>query len=206
VFKIFILTLVLFNYGFSQIKNDYSVRILYGQETDSDLGDILFLNNPTEKKYDFFVKSIDFGYKYKKDILDLPLDMYFNSGFSIFNEGKFQDDTYEVTIYMKFYYKFFNNSLRVGVAEGLSYTTSLLTCELLESIEDGTLNNPNKTSKFLNYLDISLDFNVGKLVHNKKLDNLYLGYTIKHRSGIFGLIKGVHGGSNYNSLSLELLF
>ncbi|MBA1433616.1 MAG: hypothetical protein FAF04_08555, partial [Epsilonproteobacteria bacterium] len=49
-------------------------------------------------------------------------------------------------------------------------------------------------------MDISLDFDLGKLVRVKSLEEFYVGVLIKHRSGVFGLYNGVHGGSNYNSL------
>ena len=49
--------------------------------------------------------------------------------------------------------------------------------------------------------------NIGKVFDYKPLKNTYLGYAIKHRSGIFGLINNVsHGGSNYNTLYIESNF
>jgi len=47
---------------------------------------------------------------------------------------------------------------------------------------------------------------MGKLVHLKSLEDTYLGVAIKHRSGVFGLYNGVHGGSNYNSFYIEKNF
>ena len=94
------------------------------------------------------------------------------------------------------------NRVRFGFGEGLSYTTKTLRTEA----NDAQANNDN-TSKFLNYLDISVDFDLGKLVRYKPLDETYVGFLIKHRSGIFGLINNVkHGGSNYNSLYIEKNF
>jgi outer membrane protein len=62
-----------------------------------------------------------------------------------------------------------------------------------------------KPSKLLNYLDFSLDLHLGD-IFGEKLDELWLGYSIHHRSAIFesssrfGRIKG---GSNYNSVYLQ---
>ena len=61
--------------------------------------------------------------------------------------------------------------------------------------------------RFLNYLDITVDFDVGKLIDYKPMHETYLGYLLKHRSGIGGLINNVeHGGSNYNCFYIEKKF
>jgi outer membrane protein len=70
-------------------------------------------------------------------------------------------------------------------------------------MEDG---ERGPTSKMLNYLDISFDIDIGRLLSIDTLHDTYLGYTLKHRSGIFGLFNGVKGGSNYNMITLEKNF
>jgi len=61
----------------------------------------------------------------------------------------------------------------------------------------------------MNYLDFSLDINLGELFGLKDLSTLWLGYSIHHRSSIFenashfGRIKG---GSNYNTVYLQWHF
>ena len=98
-------------------------------------------------------------------------------------------------------FDFWDNRVRFGVGEGLSYTSRTLEIEKIDAIE-----KDSPTSQFLNYLDFSLDFDLGKLVRSKTLDELYLGVAIKHRSGVFGLFNGVHGGSNYNAFYVEKNF
>jgi outer membrane protein len=59
----------------------------------------------------------------------------------------------------------------------------------------------------LNYIDLSLDLDLGRLVRYQPLYNTSLGWALKHRSGIFGLINNVKkGGSNYNTLYIETKF
>ncbi len=61
-------------------------------------------------------------------------------------------------------------------------------------------------SLLMNYLDFSLDFNVGDLLHVKGMESIWAGVAIHHRSSIFetasqfGRIKG---GSNYPSIYLQ---
>ncbi len=134
----------------------------------------------------------------------MPIDFYAKVGLSRFIESKGYDDKYEGTFYLKAYWNFdfCGNRVRFGLGEGVSYTTAIIRAEQLEADDyDG------KTSKFLNYIDISLDFDVGRLVGYKPFYGTSLGWALKHRSGIYGLINGVrHAGSNYNTAYIEKKF
>ncbi len=216
----FLLALFYALVGVSSLQaSEYSLRVAYGVETDSDLGQILTLQKPSDRKYDFDVIALDAGYLLKPSLNDWPVDLYIKGGvalfrtedLSIYDELKqMQDvsdkDVYEFTLYVKLYYNidFLSNRVRIGFGEGGSYVSDYLAAEVIEErSEDG---DDAKYSKYLNYLDISFDIDLGKLVKAKWLEETYLGYTIKHRSGIFGLINGVSGGSNYNTVSIERNF
>jgi outer membrane protein len=184
-------------------NNDYSLRIAHGKVTNSDFGEVLFLNVQSYPE-DLKVTSLDAGYLLKNELFDLPLDLYVKGGLSYFDEAGLQDDVYEGTLYLKIYWNidFLKNRVRLGFGEGASYTSSVLYYEKQEAIQ----NNDNN-SKFLNYIDFSLDFDIGRLVKYEPLKDTYLGVAVKHRSGIFGLINNVEkGGSNYYTLSLEKNF
>ena len=197
----------------------YSLRLAYGVESDSDLGEIISLQNPTDHKYRFDVLSLDAGYLIAPSLFEIPLDLYIKGGTALFRSedlSKYPElrgmpdvsdkDVYEFTLYIKLYYNidFFDNRIRIGLGEGGSYVTDYLAPEV---IEEHTENSDDpKYSKYLNYLDISLDVDIGKLFGIKSLQETYLGYTLKHRSGIFGTINGVSGGSNYNTISIEKNF
>jgi len=179
----------------------YSMRVAYGWGTQSSLGNVISgkLGSHPEN---LTVVALDAGYLLKKDLFNWPVDIYAKGGFSYFNEG-LHGNTYEMLTYIKAFYNldFSENRMRFGFGEGVSYTTSLLEAERYESSQDGN------TSKFLNYLDISIDFDIGKLIQYKAMKGTYFGILLKHRSGIFGLINNVaHGGSNYNSIYLERNF
>ena len=185
------------------IESDkYSFRVGYGYASAKDLGEILCLGDFSHHPRTLNVISFDAGYLLKKEAFSLPLDIYIKNGFAYFNEDRF-DDAFEATLYIKAYLNidFWDNRVRIGAAEGLSYVSSLLETEVVEALED---NEP--TSKFLNYLDISFDIDFGKLIGYKPLYKSYVGYALKHRSGVFGLYYGIHGGSNYNTFYLETNF
>ena len=183
-------------------SNDYSLRVAYGYGSNEDLGKILLGYLESHPQLDLRVLALDAGYLISKNSFDLPLDFYVKFGLAKFNEDHFSD-TYENTLYLKAYYNFdfYSNRVRFGFGEGGSYTYNILEAEAFEADE-----KDYKVSYFLNYLDISLDFDFGKLIEYKPLYRTYVGVLLKHRSGIFGLINGVHGGSNYNCFFIEKNF
>ena len=180
---------------------DFSLRIGGGYADFNDLGEILILNHQAYEK-ETYVLNLDGGWRFAENTGSLPFDFYLKGGLSWFNEQGYQDDIYEATLYVKVYYKwdFWKNRIRIGVGEGISYASDV------PIVEEDDATGDKEVAKFLNYMDISADFDLGRLIRVKSLEDLYIGYTIKHRSGVFGLYSGVTGGSNYNMLTIEKNF
>ena len=94
-----------------------------------------------------------------------------------------------------------NFGWRIGAAEGLSWI------EEVTYIENENMESKGyRPSQLMNYLDFTLDVNLGDLFRSSSLENAWLGFSIHHRSSIFesasqfGRIKG---GSNYPSLYIQ---
>ena len=181
----------------------YSLRVASAVATDYDFGQIMTGDigkfQPNSNVY-----AADFGYLLKASNDSLPFDFYLKSGLAYFEQNPFLDPIYEMTFYIKAYYNidFWSNRVRVGFGEGGSYTSGILEVER----EDAEAHNDNN-SHFLNYLDVSFDFDFARLIGSKTFEELYVGALIKHRSGIFGLINNVrHGGSNYVGFYIEKNF
>ena len=184
----------------SQQSEQWSIRVGYGYSDENDLGQIISMQ-PKPHASGTSVGNIDGGYLLKRDAWDLPLDFYLRGGLSRFFENGYQSDFFEVTVYVKAYWKFqpWDNTIRLGLGEGFSYACSIPYVEQLEAEKEDDHN-----SHFLNYLDISLDIDIGKLMRYAPLEQTYIGYALKHRSGIYGLINDVrHGGSNYDLFYIE---
>lgn len=184
-------------------SDDYLVRVGIGRADSNDLGHDI-IGDMAPYKQNLGVIVLDGGYKLIDNFYDLPLDFYIKAGLSEYLEGGHHDNVFENDIYLKAFYTFgiLDESLRFGFGEGVSYTYGTLYAEKLDAIR-----NSGKNSNFLNYLDISLDFDTGKLLRYESLKQTYFGVALKHRSGIFGLINNVkHGGSNYEMLYLEKSF
>ncbi len=172
-----------------------------GRADSNDFGQIVSAQT-APYSIDAKVMVMDIGYKLAKDSFELPLDWYVKFGFSKFYESGNRKSVYENLLYVKAYYNFFDRYMRFGFGEGLSYTYGTLHVEEMDA--EG---NQDNNSHLLNYLDVTIDFDLGKVFNNNSLNELYLGIGLKHRSGIFGLINNVrHGGSNYELLYLEKNF
>jgi len=185
----------------SYAQQNYSLRLASGKASPNDLGEIV-LGDIGRHQYNLKVYALDGGYLLDKNYLD-GFSFYLKGGVAYFDEKIFED-SYEVTLYLKAYYDlpYFSKIFRLGFGEGGSYTTHTLLTEYLEAQQKGDNN-----SKYLNYLDISFDFELGRFFNAEQMQGFYFGYAIKHRSGIFGLINNVeHGGSNYNTLYIEKNF
>jgi len=197
--KYLVLLFLLLNITAQAQDKQYSMRVGYGWASNNDLGEII-LGNFGSTPQDLTVINVDGGYLLKKGMFDLPIDVYAKGGLSRFNE--LSGSTYEATLYIKAIYNldFYDNRVRFGFGEGISYASSVLDVESIEEFPNGN------TSKFLNYLDITLDVDLGRLINYEPMKDVYLGYLLKHRSGVFGLYNGVSGGSNYNTLYIETNF
>ena len=90
---------------------------------------------------------------------------------------------------------------RYGFGFGMSYADKVPIAEQRKQAEKG-----NNTSRFLNYLELQLDFPLRRLFDAKSVHDCYAGLTIVHRSGIFGtsdLLGDVAGGSDWITAHFE---
>jgi outer membrane protein len=84
---------------------------------------------------------------------------------------------------------------RVGFGAGLSFASHIPFVEARDQAR-----RQRNTSKLLNYLDPSIDVNVGDVFGSRRLRDTWWGVGVSHRSGIFGnsqFLGNVNGGSNY---------
>jgi outer membrane protein len=185
-------------------EQDYSLRAAFGTSSASDFDQLYSFNGLNTHPAATEVYGISGGYRIVEDAYEWPLDLYVNGSLNYFDEKGYQSNFLEGDVYIKLFIKFdfWGNQLRYGIAEGISYADRVPYVEALEAIEEG-----DNQSRLLNYMEMTFDFDVGKLLSVKELEALYLGYLIKHRSGMWGYYGGVSdGGSNYNCVYLEKNF
>ena len=90
---------------------------------------------------------------------------------------------------------------RYGFGFGMSYAETVPIAEQRKQASSG-----DNTSRFLNYLELQLDFPLRRLFKAKSMRNCYAGLTVVHRSGIFGtsdLLGDVSGGADWITAHFE---
>lgn len=187
-----------------RLKDGAYVRLANGIATESGPTDILFLDNDTDP-YRNSLTSVFYGHPLEGTVFNLPLDFYLTSGYVYHHSSDVQSTFDEYVLAIKAYYTLdWSVRTRLGFAEGISYSTKINHMEKRKLNEEGY-----EPSKLMNYLDFSVDVNMGDLLKRSNLDNLWLGYSLHHRSGIFTTTSAfgrIKGGSDYNSLYLQWHF
>ncbi|MDO6496876.1 MipA/OmpV family protein [Photobacterium sanguinicancri] len=188
----------------SSISTKPYLRIAHGWATPSNMGEIL-AGETVKDEYNNQLTSVFYGHPLTDELFGIPLDVYLTPGLVTHWGSEVQDFTTELVVAIKAYYTVnWPVKWRLGVAEGLSFVNDITYIEKSEMERKGY-----EPSKLLNYVDLSLDINIGDLINKKELDNVWLGYSMHHRSAIFeqasqfGRIKG---GSNYNTVYLQFDF
>ena len=187
-----------------QLNSDQYLRIAHGWATPSNIGDIFKLNSQKDK-YNHQLSSLFYGYPLTESLFGFPLELFVTPGIAHHWSSSQQSSSTELVMAIKAYYTFdWPTQWRFGFAEGLSYIDNITYIEGIEMDEKGYT-----PSKLLNYLDFSLDVNVGDLFNNKGWKNIWLGYSLHHRSAIFekaSQFGRTKGGSNYNTVYIQFEF
>lgn len=172
-----------------------------GWGTPSNLSEI-FAGHAKSDPFGSQLVSLFYGHPVSDSLLGLPLATYLTPGIALHPSHAAQDVIAEYVLAMKVFYTLpLPVRSRLGVAEGLSYVSRVPAMERSEMERKGY-----QPSKLLNYLDFSLEINLGDLFAHPKLRHSWLGYAIHHRSGIFETSSAfgrIKGGSNYQMLTLQ---
>ncbi|MDX2322044.1 MAG: MipA/OmpV family protein [Moritella sp.] len=190
-------------------KNDEYLRVAHGWATPSNIGDILKFQTERDSENNQ-MSSIFYGTQVADSLLTMPIDIYFTPGLVWHYSSDVQKDIAEAVLAIKAFYTFeLGPRWRLGVAEGLSYVSNITYIEGFELTGEDSKRGYENSSKLLNYIDVSLDVNVGDIFNNKALAKTWFGYSIHHRSGIFessSVFGRIKGGSNYQTVYLQWHF
>ncbi|HEY5716428.1 MAG TPA: MipA/OmpV family protein, partial [Psychromonas sp.] len=187
------------------LPENHYIRWAFGWGTPSNISEIIRFKSEKDE-YNNRLTSLFYGIPIAESLFAIPIDLYITSGFAYHLKSEVQDPIAEGILAIKAYYTFtWPSRWRFGFAEGLSYVSQLTYIEQTEIAKKGYENG----SKILNYLDFSLDINLGDIFNSSQMDKLWLGYSIHHRSAIFeqsSLFGRIKGGSNYNTVYLQWHF
>ena len=149
--------------------------------------------------------SFNFRLDASSDSLVLENDQALRDSLGQDIEGtKVQESAQEFVLAIKLYYTIpLPVRIKLGAAEGWSYINNVT---YIESYDYD--NKEYRASNLLNFLDFSVDISLED-IFGKSLNNLWLGYSIHHRSGIFESAQQfgrITGGSNYQTGYLQYHF
>jgi len=184
-----------------EIKNKAYIRVAHARATPTSLWDNVFLQTKPDSNHNS-LSSVFYGYPLTDEVFGLPLEMYIMPGIAYHWPSRVQSEALEFIISIKADYTIpLPWRIRLGMAEGISYITEVTYIEKSE-VEDREF----RPSQKLNYLDFTIDISMGDIFGAKGLSDLWLGYYIHHRSGIWGNAQQygrINGGSNYTGVYFQ---
>jgi MipA family protein len=177
------------------------IRLAHGWGTESNLGEIITGKTKSDP-YNNQLTSVFFGVPLADELFTLPIATFLTPGIVHHHSSDVQGRSTEYVLAVKFYYTIkWPTPWRIGFAEGLSYLDRIPYLEEKDMQEKGY-----RPSQLLNFLDFSIDLSLGHLFRVEWMEDLWLGYSIHHRSGIFSTSSAfgrISGGSNYNTVYLQ---
>ncbi len=185
----------------------YYFKIQYAQASETDFSNTLYFDY--EQSPDSGpVTALSVGKKLSDSLFGLPLDVAGYFSVQRFDENGFQPDAYGVSGYVKVFYDFHLPKevlkLRVGLGEGLSYVSRIPMAEKRDFASKDA-----ESQNLLIYLEYSLDVPLSQFSGRKfgnTIDEVYIGYTVLHRSSVFGFLGETGGGVNYQGMVVEFVF
>lgn len=187
-----------------RIPSNGYVRLGHMWATPSSLSDIIH-GHAQPDPGNHQMTTVFYGHPLTDRVFGLPLEFFLHSGLGLHWKSSDQDYILEFILAIKMYYTIpLPVRVRLGAAEGVSWVTDVPAREELNLGGKGY-----ETSQYLNYLDFSVDLNLGDITPGKKLDRLWLGYYIHHRSAIYKKAQQfgrIRGGSNFQAIYLQYHF
>lgn len=151
--------------------------------------------------YKSHLTTLFYGLPLTDRLFTLPIHVYLHSGLGWHWASDYQDHNVEGVVSIKLYYTIpVPWRVRVGFAEGVSFITEVTALERNNNQKKGY-----QPSESQNYLDPSVDINLGDIVPWRPLRGVWLGAYIHHRSAIFETAQQfgrIKGGSNFRGVYL----
>ncbi len=179
----------------------------FGVASESDFGPALafYYERPDQPTN---VTNLSVGRYVGNSLFGWPADIVAYGSIQYYGERGFQPDAIGTAIYIKAYREFrlgqSHFPLRIGLGEGLSYASRIPIVE----VEDFA---PDTSAKLINYLEWTLQTSLNHLLgHGGRrfspgIKDIYIGYSIFHRSTVFGLFGSKGGGVNFMGIGVELV-
>lgn len=179
----------------------------FGIASESDFGPALafYYERPEQRTH---VISLSGGRHVGNKLFGWPADIVAYGSIQHFGERGFQPDAIGAAVYIKAYREFRLGQsgfpLRLGLGEGLSYASRIPIVEVADFA-------PDQSARLINYLEWTLQTSLNHLLgrggrrFSPGIRDIHIGYSIFHRSTVFGLFGSKGGGVNFMGLGVELV-
>ena len=183
------------------------IQYQYGFASDADfLPSLLFLLDESEERSK--LHSFSIGKKISDTFYGRDWDVSLHLGIQYFDERGIQGDIVGTTGYWRLaketYVPFTRIPIKLSLAQGLSYVDDLPAAEVRDFA-------PDESNELMHYLEYSLHYSFrNQLARNNSVfsewfHEINLGYTIFHRSSVFGLFAETGGGINFPGIAVEFV-
>jgi outer membrane protein len=186
------------------------LRLDWAKSSESDFVTVVVGDYQASPENNYLM-NVSWGRQYSDTLFGLPIPMSANVGFQYLDERQFQQDGYGITAYIKAQYDwkvpFTNLQLRLGLGEGLSYVNRIPMSEQRDFAKKDA-----ESRHLLNYLEWTVDVPLEQfaafegMFQQGAIESMSVGFTVFHRSSVFGLMGTEKGGVNFMGFGVEARF
>lgn len=188
-------------------KSPWIIQYQFGFASDADFGpSLLFLVDQSQERST--LHSFSLGKQISDTFYGRNIEVSAHLGLQYFAERGFQNDIVGTTAYWrlarKLHIPYTDIPIKVSLAQGLSYVSDIPTAEVRDF-------EPDNSAKLTHYLEFGLHYSFrNQLANNDAMlsnwfQDINLGYTIFHRSSVFGLFADTAGGINFPGIAIEFV-
>jgi hypothetical protein len=190
-------------------EGETSMRLQWVKSSETDLATVTLGDYDPSPESNYAIAA-SWGKQYSDTLFGLPIPMTANIGVQYFKERDYQSDGLGATAYIKALYDlrlpWTQKHVRLGLGEGLSYVTHVPMSEKRDFAKKGVA-----SVKLMNYLEWTVDVPMRQFepmdhLLRGRVDELYFGFIVWHRSSVFGLFGDASGGVNFMGFGLETRF
>lgn len=190
-------------------EGETNVRMQWVKSSETDLATVTLGDFDASPESNYAIAG-SWGRQYSDTLFGLPFPMTANLGMQYFKERDYQSDGLGINAYIKAHYNLrlpmTEKHVRLGLGEGLSYVTHIPMSEKRDFAKKGA-----ESVKLMNYLEWTIDVPMRQFepmdnLLRGRVEELYFGFIVWHRSTVFGLFGDESGGVNFMGFGLEAQF
>jgi hypothetical protein len=184
------------------------LRVLHARSSESDFSTAIAGDFAGSKESNYLV-GLTWGRMLNERVFGWPVALSGNVGVQRLFERGYQDNGWGGTAFVKLHYDWklplTEKTLRLGFGEGLSYVTEIPMSEQRDFATKGVESN-----RLMNYLEWTVDLPLRQFSALSPSDaiirDISVGFTVWHRSSVFGLFADARGGINYLGFNVEMRY